>query len=421
MSALLIYIILLIFLILLSGFFSSAETAFTSLSIIQIAEIKDKGGVFNKAVSRLMKRPEVMLTTILFGNNLVNIAATTIAAKMTIDMFGENADRALTVSTILLTFIILIFAEVSPKQVALNHNEAIAKFAAPFVLFLTWVFRPFIIVITFISNTITKVTSLKKKRKPISLQGILHMVNIAEDIGVVEEYETDMVRNVFRLNDIPVSSIMTHRTDVFSLNRELSVQEALVLLQKERIEFSRIPIYKDDSEFITGFVMYKDILRAKQKEAKLKDFEIPPVFVSEMKKVNDLFGMFKIKKQKLAVILDEYGGLAGIVTQEDVIEEIFGELYDERDKREDERLIQLNVDTFRIKGDMPTDIFNEEFEEHLEYSKLSQTLAGYMAEQLDRIPEVQDSVEIRSGILKVEEVSKNHAETIIYKKLVTSE
>lgn len=400
-------------LLFLSAFFSATETAFTSLSFVTVKMMGESRSLPCRLVARLMKRQDLLLGTILLGNNLVNIAATSIATAYTIARFS---DAAVTVATLVVTVIVLIFGEVTPKQVALAHNEFFAKAAAFPMTVLIPLFSPFVYSVMIFSKVITRLISLNKTKKPVSLEAILHMVSLAEDVGVVEEYENNMVKMVFRLNDIPVSSIMTHRTDVFSMDAETTVDEARAIL-KDSPSFSRIPIYEKDSENIRGIVLARDVLTCEDGNRKLKSVEYKPIFVSGTKKVSELLAIFKIKKLKMAVVLDEYGGLAGIVTQEDVVEEITGELYDEDEDRAQSRLIRLDEDTFLLNGDLPIDIFSGEVDVDLCPTRYSQTMAGYIFESLGRIPVEGESVFITNGKLTVRKMDGNQIVQILFKKV----
>lgn len=402
-----------IFLLFLSAFFSATETAFTSLSFVTVKMMGESKSLPSRLVARLMKRQDLLLGTILLGNNLVNIAATSIATAYTIARFS---DAAVTVATLVVTVIVLIFGEVTPKQVALAHNEFFAKAAAFPMSVLIPLFSPFVYSVMIFSKVITRLISFNKAKKPVSLEAILHMVSLAEDVGVVEEYENDMVKMIFRLNDIPVSSIMTHRTDVFSLDAELTIGAAGQIL-KEAPTFSRIPIYDKDSENIRGIVLARDILTGENPESKLKSIEYKPIFVSETKKVSELFAIFKINKLKMAVVLDEYGGLAGIVTQEDVVEEITGELYDEDEDRAQSRLVRLDENTYLLNGDLPIDIFSGEVDADLTPSRYSQTMSGYIFETLGKIPAEGESVFIPNGKLTVRKMDGNQIVQILFKKV----
>lgn len=393
------------------------ETAFTSLSFVSVKMMGESSSVSGRLVARLMKRQDLLLGTILLGNNLVNIAATSIATAYTLSRFG---DAALTLATVTVTVIVLIFGEVTPKQIALAYNEFFAKVSAFPMAVLIPLFSPFVYSVMLFSKVITRLISFNKTKSPVSLDAILHMVSLAEDVGVVEEYENNMVKMIFRLNDIPVSSIMTHRTEVFSLDAELSVEEAREIL-KEAPTFSRIPIYEKDVENICGVVLARDILTGEDGSLKLKAIEYQPIFVSETKKVSELLTIFKIKKLKMAIVLDEYGGLSGIVTQEDVVEEITGELYDEDEDREQSRLIRLDEETFLVNGDLPIDIFSAETDSDLVPSRYSRTMAGFIFETVGRIPAEGESVFISNGKLIVRKMNGNQIDRILFKKVKKSD
>ena len=224
-------------LISLSAIFSSSETAYTSLSYLQLRDIVKKHGHTGRLVEQLSEHPNILLTTILIGNNLVNIAASAIATQLTIELFGN---QAVGIMTGVLTLVILIFAEVTPKQLAILHNDKIALRMAYPIKVLSIILFPVIKLIGYFSSAISSFFTPEKKAR-ISLEGILHMVHLAEREGVVENYETRMVKSVFRFNDTQVQTIMTHRTDVFSLEADLPLDKVLKEITKRG--FSRIPVY----------------------------------------------------------------------------------------------------------------------------------------------------------------------------------
>src|SRR6056297_2573059 len=338
-----------IILIGLSAVFSSTETAYTSLSFIQVQSLVKHNGKAGKLVEKLSARPDTLLTTILIGNNLVNIAASAIATQFTVHVFGN---QAVGIMTGVLTLVILIFAEVTPKQMAIIHSEKLALRMAYPIHFLSIFLFPFIKLIGFVSSAITRFFSTEKKINT-SLDGILHMVHMAEREGVVENYETRMVKSVFRFNDTQVQTIMTHRTDIFSLEADLSLDTVLKDITKEG--YSRIHVYDENPEYIVGSLLVRDLMRyiaeGRKDNVPVRDIMTEPIFVSETRKVNELFFLFKKEKLNIAVVMDEYGGLAGIVTLEDVAEELFGELYDENEIQGWEKISPLGDNSFRLTGD----------------------------------------------------------------------
>lgn len=405
-------IILFVVLLVLSAVFSATETAFTSLSIVQIQELASDYGKKGRIVKFLSKRPDILLTTILIVNNLVNIAAASIVSNVTIQTFGS---QALAISTGLLTLIILIFAEVTPKQIAIVHNEKIALFMAYPVRWVSWILLPVIKMIGFLSSLITHLVGGEKKK--LSLDGILYMVSIAESQGVVETYETRMIKNVFRFNDTQVQAIMTHRTEVFSLDKNTTVGEALIKIAEKG--FSRIPVYNEDPEEITGIVLAKNLMALFQqgnKETKLKDIMLKPLYISGTRKVNELFYTLKNQKLNIAVIMDEYGGLAGIVTMEDITEELFGELYDEHEQNRRDRITLLRDGSFRLMGETTIHQIEDRLGLELPSGKYAQTLAGYLVEYLGSIPVKNQSIETPYGVFIIESIKRNRINSVILNK-----
>ncbi len=404
-------ITLFIILIILSAIFSATETAFTSLSIVQIQELASDHNKKGEMVKFLSKRPDILLTTILIVNNLVNIAASSLVANMTIRIFGS---QALAVSTGILTLIVLIFAEVTPKQIAIVHNEAIALYMAYPVRWVSWILLPIIKLIGVISSLITHLVGGEKKK--LSLDGILYMVSIAERQGVVETYETRMIKNVFRFNDTQVQAIMTHRTEVFSLEKNTSIDDALVAISEKG--FSRVPVYNNDTEEIVGIVLVKSLLTNFQqgnKEKKLKDIMLKPLYISGTRKVNELFYTLKNEKLNIAIIMDEYGGLAGIVTMEDITEELFGELYDEHEKHEKDKITLLRDGRYRLMGETTIHQIEDRLGFELPTGKYAQTLAGYLVEYLGSIPVKNQYIETPFGDFIVESVKRNRINSVILK------
>lgn len=405
-----VQIIFLLVLIGLSAFFSSTETAFTSLSVIQLEHLENEKGKRGALVKRLSGEPDILITTILIGNNLVNIAAAAVSTQVTIALFGN---RYVGIMTGILTLVILVFAEVTPKQVALKKNEAIALSAAGLIYILSIVLRPVIIFITFSTSFITRFFT-GDRRHHISLEGILHIMRMGESQGVVENYETEMVKSVFRLNDVPIQAIMTHRTEVFSIEKNAKVESVLEVVNEKG--FTRIPVYDGDPENIVGVVLEYDIIKAAlagKGTRPIKEIMIKPFFVALNKKLNVLFWEFKREKLNIAIVLDEYGGLAGVVTREDVIEELLGELYDENEVRGYEKITLVDGNGYRIMGDTSVHQANDILDINLPTGKYAQTVAGYIAETLGRIPGPGEEIAVPGAVLTVEKVVKNRIVSVL--------
>jgi putative hemolysin len=400
-------ILFLLSLLILSGFFSSSETAFTSLTLFQIEHLRKKKGRRGRWIKDLYSKSDILLTTLLIGNNLVNIGASALATSFTISLWGS---RFIGYTTGVLTLVILIFCEVTPKQLALIHNESIALFTVPVIHVLSYLFRPFIWGVTAVSNLILSLFSRGESRK-LTLEGLLHMVNMGRDMGIVEEYENRMVKKVFTINDTPVQAIMTHRKDVYCLDKNSSVLE----VYEEIIETgrTRVPVYKKDSENIVGIVWVTDLVKSvmhadtSARSLKLKDLMFEPLFVPENRKVNELFNLFKQENQNMAVVLDEYGGLAGVVTQHDVVGEIFGSLAGDAEESTEDKIRKTGNHCWELQGD--TDFFEirEVLGMDLIHDKDTMTLGGYLIDQWGEIPEQGASLRLDEGFYRVVERENN--------------
>jgi len=405
-------IIILSVLLILSGIFSSLETAFTSLTPYDVEDMFHHGGRRGKIVHRLSSRPEVLLTTLLIGNNLVNIGASALATSMTIELLGS---RFIGSMTGLLTLVVLIFCEVTPKQIALSANRKLALHLASVVLLLTWVFRPFIWVITGVSNVLTSLFTTGDRTR-FTLNNLLQMVKMGQNMGIVEEYENQMVKNVFRINDTPVQAIMTHRTETFCLDRELESDQ----VYQEIIErgVSRVPLYNGNTENISGILLVKDYLKkcsANEDPFKLKELEETPLFIPRNCKVNELFSLFKKENLNIAVVLDEYGGLDGVVTIHDVVQEIFGSLDDDGELKEPDKIIK-KADGWRIMGDADFYDLQDELGLKLDHDRGILTISGFLIEKMGHIPETGEEITLPEGKFTVIEAENNRIISLLYKK-----
>ncbi|MDC7225778.1 MAG: hemolysin family protein [Spirochaetales bacterium] len=403
----------LIILLVLSGCFSATETAFTSLSSPQVRQVSIQKGRRGRLVKKLAENPDRLLTTILLGNNLVNIAASALATNLTIKMFGSNFIGAMTG---ILTLIILIFAELTPKRIAIALNVQLSLISAWPVWILSTILRPVIFLISGFSSLITRFV-IPKETKTISFEALLHMMSAAEEEGLVQNYESEMVKSVFRLNEVSVQAIMTHRTDVFSLNKNMTIEESASLISDSG--FSRIPVYDREPENIVGIVLSNDItahLLKMEGERRLAEIMHEPIFTPANRKLHELFNLLKAEKLNISIILDEYGGLAGIVTREDIIEEILGELYDENEDPGIERIQRTDKSSWRIMGDTSLHQFTDTFEIEMPETEYAETIAGYFLEELDRIPRAGDKISFDKYILEIEETEKNRIISILLSK-----
>ncbi|NQT59216.1 MAG: HlyC/CorC family transporter [Bacteroidetes bacterium] len=406
-----IRIVYILLLLVLSAIFSGTETAFISLTFIQEKDLQSGKGRTGKLAASLAKKSDILLSTILIGNNLVNIAASAITTATVIQFYGNYA---IGIATGILTLAVLIFAEITPKQIAIIHNEIICRIMAYPIRGLMWIMYPLIYLVNGISSLITRIFAGKQKTQ-ISQEGIMHAVTIAQNQGVVEDYETTFVQNVFRFDDIDVHTIMTHRTDVFSISGTLTLDTVMPKVIESG--FARIPVYGDSPEHIIGILLTRDLLRhilKKEGSYKVSDIIKTPIFVPETRKAHEMFAAFKANKLHMAIVLDEYGGLSGIVTMEDVIEELFGELYDEHESGAEERILDMENGSFRIMGETSIQQLEDVFDLDINHSKHIGTVAGLIIEELGTIPGVKQTVTTDIGMFTIQSMRGNRIESVIF-------
>ena len=397
-------VILLVVLILLAAFFSATETAFTSLSLLQVERLAATKSARGRLVARLTGRSDLLLGTVLIGNNLANVSASALATEITIHVFGNHAVGYMTG---ILTLVILIVGEVTPKRFAIIYNEWISLHTVRVVTALSYLFRPIIWVVGGVSNLLTRLFG-SQHRTGLTLEGLLHMVNLAENLGIVANRETRMVKNIFRFNDLPVQAIMTHRTGVFSL--EMGSRIANVLSEVSARGFSRFPVYDEQPEKIEGIVNTRHIVEAVadgRTETRLREIMTKPIFVPTTRKIDELFSQLKREGCKMAIVLDEYGGLAGIVTQQDIADEILGELRDENEEIGWNKIKPLADGAYLMMGDTPIHQVNDFLGISLPHERYVQTLGGYLAEILDRFPVEHETVSVPGALFIIDKVSRN--------------
>ncbi len=400
--------ILLAVLLVLSGFFSGTETAFTSLSPAQAHDLKRRHPNRGRIISGLFARPDRLLTTVLIGNNLVNVAATAVATVLTISLFGAGYEWAVTA---VLTVVLLIFGEVTPKQLAIAHNEGWVLHTCRLVSVLEVVFAPVIWFVSTVSNGIARVAG-GRRRAELTARGLLSMVDHAETVGVVEADQGKMLRSVLRFSDVPVSAVMTHRTRVFSVDRSRKIGDVIDALIESG--YSRIPVYEDDPERIVGIVLLRDAARKHAhggRDTPLREIMVEPIYVSENRRIDQMLAQFRREKLNIAVVLDEYGGLAGVVTTEDIVEEILGEIYDENEQREREKITPEGQATFLIVADIPIYVLNDALDIRLPSSRNAQSLGGYLADLAGHIPAAGEVFETAAGRFEVVSTSRRRIVT----------
>jgi CBS domain containing-hemolysin-like protein len=406
------HVLVLAVLIVLSAFFSAAETAFTSLSVLQLQELKKSRPRRAARIAMARGHSENFLTTVLIANNLVNIAASALVTQLTLHAWG---DAFLGVSTGLITLVVLIFGEVTPKRLAISHNAVMCVYSVDVILALSWLLRPLVYFIGAISLVLTRFFGAAPGQK-ITLEGVIHLVDLAQEGGVLEDDKSQMMKTIIRFNDVKAQAIMTHRMRVFSLSSEETVGGVLERLLEEG--YSRIPVYSENPENIVGIVVVKDVWRAYHENengnagsgdaggaaTQLKKIMFPPVFVSQQTSIYKLLSTLRQSPANMVVVLDEYGGLAGIVTYEDLIEEIIGEIYDEDEEEDREKITSLADGSSRILGDTPLYLVNDSLGTSFPIRKSSQTLGGFLLDLAGNIPQAGERITTEEGAFVVEKI-----------------
>ncbi|MFH1552936.1 MAG: hemolysin family protein [Candidatus Omnitrophota bacterium] len=401
-----VFILLLVF----SAFFSSSETAFLSLGKIKLRQIEGMDGPAAKRVVALLADPHKLLVTILVGNTLVNIAA---SAFLTNFFYSTLGEKAVPLSIITMTVIVLIFGEVTPKMFALANAEKVSFFAALPLKIFERIFSPVRSVLSNIAYFIVKGAGLKvpSERPKITAQEIRSLFSIGEKKGIVKEKEKDMIDGILEFKELNAADIMTPRIDIEAL--DLTMERSDLVRQIREDQYSRFPVYIHTLDNIVGIIHSKDFLL--NLEAPVRDLVKSPFFAPESMKIDDLLQELQRRRAHMAVVTDEYGVTSGLVTVEDILEEIVGEIRDELDF-ETPNIRKIDQKTFEISGQTHIDEANEEIGLSVETDEVD-TMGGYVILRMGKIPQAGDRVEINGFVVTVKDVSKNRITTLIVEKI----
>lgn len=400
-------LILLLFLVGCSAFFSSSETALISLSKIRLRGMIEDDVKNAKLISNLVDNPNRLIGAILIGNNVVNIGASALATSIAIDLYGSKGTL---ISTVAMTLLILIFGEVTPKSLAAQFSEqASIKVAKPLYV-LTIILKPVVTVLTFLTNGLVRLLGgTKTGIQPLITEDELKtIVNVSHEEGLLEGDERQMIYNVFEFGDSQAKDVMTPRTNMAAVSINSTYRDLVEFLKEEN--FSRIPVYEEDIDDIVGIMHVKDlILYVDNKDNfNLTDILRPAYFTYEFKSTAELFDDMRLNRIPVAVVLDEYGGTAGMVTTEDLVEEIVGEIKDEYDE-EHEDIEVIKEDEYLVDGSTKLDLLNEMIGTNIE-SEDFDSIGGFVIGILDRFPEENEVVEYENIKFIVEKIEKNRIE-----------
>ncbi|MFQ6102682.1 MAG: hemolysin family protein [Candidatus Glassbacteria bacterium] len=405
--------------LILSAVFSGSETAFFSLSKWQISKMEEDGRKHVRTVEKLLERSDDLLNGILLGNLLVSIAAASSATFLTHNLFMErlllSESSIYLIDILLITAMILLFGEISPKVYAVDNPERFSSRVAPFLSAWVLMIKPFIRILSFMTGAAKKIFRPSARMPRFTEEELLTTVSTTIEDDSVDKA---MIQKIFTFGDTMVKEIMVPRTNMLCIEEDTLVEETCRMVKE--IEHSRIPLYRENLDNITGILYSKDLLAHAFGFSEIKSIEEikkPAHFVPEFKKVNDLLREFQLMKVHMAIVVDEYGGTAGLVTLEDVIEEIVGEIQDEYDV-EEPQIIQIRDGVYLVDGLMDIDDFQEILGVEIEGEGF-ETLGGYIFSLMGKIPKQGDEIARDSLVFRIYRVAGKRVSKVIVRKVVS--
>ena len=403
-------ILILLVLLLLSGIFSSAETALTTYNKIRMRALADEGNKRASAVLAVTENSGKMLSAILIGNNIVNTAVASLATTIAYRLGGT----AVAIASGLMTLLILLFGEITPKTMATIHAEKMSLFYAPVINIFMKIMTPFIFIVNGLSTGLLMLLRIDPNAKDNTMTEaeLRSVVNVSHQDGVIESDEKEMIYNVFDLGDAIAKDVMVPRVNVTFADIDSSYDELIDLFREDK--FTRLPVYQETKDNVVGTINMKDLLLydSKKSEFQIKDILREAYFTYEYKSISELLVEMRQASFNIAIVLDEYGETSGLITLEDILEEIVGEIHDEYDENEEENIKAVGKHEYIIEGSTNLDDLNDSLDLNLE-SEDYDSLGGLIIEHLDRLPQMGDEVVTEDGIrLVVEKLDKNRVETV---------
>lgn len=406
----------LVLLIFLNALFASTEIAFISLNDAKISKQAKEGDKKAKQISKMLRNPSKFLATIQIGITLAGFLSSAFASDAFAYKLAPILNNLIPISievwrsisiiiiTIILSYFTLVFGELVPKRLAMKNYEKIAYYTIGIIKVISVIAAPFVKLLTFSTNIITKIFGVGEvDEQTVTEEEIRMMIDVGQEKGSIDETEKEMINNVFEFNDIVASEVMTHRKDIFAVDVKSNISE--LLNEIDEYKYSRIPVYEESIDEIRGILYIKDLLKyvKNNKEVKIKKIMREAYFVSESKTINDLFKELQKNKSQIAIVLDEYGGTAGLVTMEDILEELVGNIFDEYDEIENE-YEKIDDNTFMISGSVSIYELKKILQVEIEEGDY-ETLSGYLIEKLGRIPSDEEKpvIETEKVTYKIEE------------------
>lgn len=395
-------IIALVFLVAMSAVFSSSETAITSVSKIKVRQLDQKDNKNAHLLKKLHDNMQTTISTILIGNNIVNIAASSIATILFTNIFHQNGAL---ISTVVMTVFVLIFGEVIPKTIAQYKNKSVALKFSRFIYFLTIVFKPIVKVLNILTRLVIKLfIGEDEDSSTLTEEELKTLVEVSEEEGVLKNQETEIMINALELKETLAVDIMTPRTSMASVDIEDAESDLKEIIKN--ITYSRIPVYEGSIDDIIGVLHIKELAHKiieDDRDFKVRDILKPAFYAYEYIPVVDLFKQMRTKNISISIIIDEYGGTSGIVTMEDILEELVGEIDDEYDHEKE--VTKLSDNEYLVDPEMRIDEVNERFDLDIQSDKFD-SIGGFVIELLDRMPKSKDEVEFENLKFVVVNVDK---------------
>lgn len=426
-GSLLLQIVIIIILTGINAFFSSAEMAIVSLNKNKLKILIEDGNKKAILLDNLLKEPSKFLSTIQVGITLASFFASASAATGLSQFLSEalkplkipySSQISMILITFILSYVTLVFGELIPKRIALRNSENIALSSVGVIVFISTIFSPFVKFLTFSTNLVLTILRMREDNieEKVSKEELRSLVEVGKEHGVINETEQEMIENIIEFDEKIAREIMIPRTKVFLIDKNISIHE---LFENKEIEkYSRIPVYENEADNIIGILMVKDLMIEAYKKGfdniKISDLVQEAYFVPETKNVNELFNEMQLEKKHITILIDEYGGFSGIVTLEDLIEEVMGNIDDEFDD-EDLSIHQISKNKYLVNGDVSLYNLNDNF--HFEFeSKYYDTLSGILIENLGYIPEDNENIEpitINGVIFKPQRVRNKKIEKVV--------
>ncbi len=411
-----ITVILLVILIALSAFFSMSEAALLSVSRLRVRHFIEQKRHGSRELKKLKDNPQRLLVTILVGNNLVNIAASAIGTAMAINIFKDNA---IGISIGVMTFLLLVFGEILPKSIAIRFNTHISLAVSKPIWYFSVILTPLVKFFGWLTDFILWIFGLTRSYAPkVTEEDIKSIVRMGQEEGAIDSLEKELIERVFRFDDIDVLQIMKPKSEIKVVSSEMKLKAFLDVVVE--YQHSRYPIYEKARDNITGIVHVKDVLESIKTgnlDVPVKDVAMKPMFVYSGKKIDDLLRQFQKLKEQMAIVINEKGNVIGIVTMEDILEEIVGEIVDENE-RVKPRILKVDDKTWRVYSGTDIDVINKELSLGIKSSSDYETLLGLALTKLGRNPKPNEEIDFGNFVLKADVLDKNNSvkEFVLVKK-----